>query len=111
DGRACPARQKVDLDLVARRARRARRRPEDAARDQEHGRRERGGLARAARRPRPAKERHSWKGTLPNPEPIERGDTRLGSSMPRIPHPPLAFPGTTQSRTPYYRHGSPESTG
>ena len=44
DGRARPARQKGDLDLVARRARRARRRPENAACDQEHGRRERGGL-------------------------------------------------------------------
>ena len=43
-------RQKSDLDLAARRARRARRRPEDAACNQEHGRRERGGLARAARR-------------------------------------------------------------
>ena len=38
DSRACPARQKGDLDLVARRARRARRRPENAAHDQEHGR-------------------------------------------------------------------------
>ena len=33
-----PARQKGDLDLLLRGARRARRRPEDAARDQEHGR-------------------------------------------------------------------------
>ena len=48
--RACPARQKGDLDLVARGAWRARRRPEDAARDQEHGRGRRGGLACAARR-------------------------------------------------------------
>ena len=53
--RACPARQKGDLDLVARGARRARRRPEDAARDQEHGRGRRGGLACAARRSGPAR--------------------------------------------------------
>ena len=39
----------------ARGARRARRRPEDAARDQEHGRERRGGLACAARRSRPAR--------------------------------------------------------
>src|SRR6202044_1747206 len=52
--RACPARQKGDLDLVARGAWRARRRSEDAARDQEHGRGRRGGLACAARRSRPA---------------------------------------------------------
>src|SRR5271163_1738282 len=55
DGSACPARQKGDLDLVARGAWRARRRPEDAARDQEHGRGRRGGLACAARRSRPAR--------------------------------------------------------
>ena len=55
DGRARSARQKSDLDLAARRARRAGRRPESAAGDQEHGRRERGGLARAARRSHPAR--------------------------------------------------------
>ena len=38
DGRARSARQKSDLDLAARRARRAGRRPESAAGDQEHGR-------------------------------------------------------------------------
>ena len=54
--------RKGDLDLVARGAWRARRRPEDAARDQEHGRGRRGGLACAARRSRPARiaERRSW---------------------------------------------------
>src|ERR1700728_2644329 len=41
--------------LVARGAWRARRRSEDAARDQEHGRGRRGGLACAARRSRPAR--------------------------------------------------------
>ena len=49
------ARQKGDLGLATRRARRARGRPESAARDQDHGRRERDGLARAARRSRPAR--------------------------------------------------------
>ena len=49
-GRARAARPQGDLDLAARRARRAARRPEGAARDQEHGRRERRGLARAPRR-------------------------------------------------------------
>ena len=47
--------RRSDLDLVARGAWRARRRPEDAARDQEHGRGRRGGLACAARRSRPAR--------------------------------------------------------
>ena len=54
-GGARSARQEGDLDLAAGRARRARGRPEGAARDQEHGRRERGGLARAARRSRRAR--------------------------------------------------------
>ena len=49
------ARQKGDVDLAAGGARRARRRPEGAAGDQEHGRRERGGLARFARRSRHAR--------------------------------------------------------
>ena len=32
--------------------------------------------------------------------------TRSGSSIPRVPHRPLAFPRTTRSCTPHDRHGS-----
>ena len=53
--RARAARQEGDLDLLARRARRAWRRSEGAARCLEHGRRKRSSLARAARRSRPAR--------------------------------------------------------
>ena len=49
--RARPARQEGDVDLAAGRPRRPPRRPEGAAGGEEHGRRERGRLAGAARRP------------------------------------------------------------
>src|SRR5271166_3848608 len=54
-GRARSARPEGDRGLAARRARRAGGRPEGAAGDQVHGRGKRGGLARAARRSRPAR--------------------------------------------------------
>src|SRR5271166_2612812 len=54
-GRARSARPEGDLGLAARRARRAGGRPEGAAGDQVDGRGKRGGLARAARRSRPAR--------------------------------------------------------
>src|SRR5438477_4100126 len=54
-GGARAARSQGDLDFAARRPRRTRRRPEDAARDQEHGRRERRGLAQRHRRSRQAR--------------------------------------------------------
>src|SRR5580704_6890720 len=43
-------------------------------------------------------EEREWrKQTLPNPKPIEEGARGLGSSTPRIPRRPLAFPRTAQS--------------
>ena len=66
---SCPARQKGDLDLVARGAWRARRRSEDAARDQEHGRGRRGGLeACAARRSGPARIANAGAGRHRRPQ-------------------------------------------